>query len=435
MRYQIQSRSDLASGMTLTVRFPEEELDRKALYTIQADCPEFLLPFRYRNMDGAVECTYRLGDCVKLQYRCGERTPEETTRFWERVLRPILDCPDWFLKPFSFVLDPQYLYTDRDGKVIRFVYIPTRPDCMEEDSLRSMAAELSRQNPVTDPALENKVLRAIMQDFQPQAFLHMLEGEQRQAPSPQAPERTPHASVSDAAKEVSERPCSEVPAPPASDPGGGPEDIVIHFDEGSREKKEKKGHGLFGGKKEKKEKKEEERSASKRSGLFGRKKAGPGREIMLGAAAEEPAPAGPPEREEPPAPRLPGPEDDGDVTQLGDLSGGTCLRLVGDVTLPREIPVELEPGQAFTIGRFDASVGHRQSSFEFDKRTKAVSRHHAAIERTADGGYTLVDLMSKAGTFLNGQRLTPNVPHVLTSGCRVSFGTGGADYIWEELNF
>ena len=92
----------------------------------------------------------------------------------------------------------------------------------------------------------------------------------------------------------------------------------------------------------------------------------------------------------------------------------------------------LQPGQAFTIGRFDVSVGHQQSDYEFDKQTKAVSRHHAAIEREQDGCYTLVDLDSKAGTFLNGERLTPNVPVPLTRGSRVSFGTGGADYIWEE---
>ena len=108
------------------------------------------------------------------------------------------------------------------------------------------------------------------------------------------------------------------------------------------------------------------------------------------------------------------------------------LRLVGDPALPREIPVGLQPGQAFTIGRFDVSVGHQQSDYEFDKQTKAVSRHHAAIEREQDGCYTLVDLDSKAGTFLNGERLTPNVPVPLTRGSRVSFGTGGADYIWEE---
>lgn len=99
--------------------------------------------------------------------------------------------------------------------------------------------------------------------------------------------------------------------------------------------------------------------------------------------------------------------------------------------MPRSIPVSLELGGIFTIGRFDVALGRRQSSFEFPAKTKAVSRHHAAVERTAEG-YTLVDLGSSAGTYLQGERLTPNVPRFLERGCRVAFGTAGADYVWEE---
>ena len=61
-----------------------------------------------------------------------------------------------------------------------------------------------------------------------------------------------------------------------------------------------------------------------------------------------------------------------------------------------------------------------------------MSRRHAAIEREPEGGYVLVDLASSAGTFVDGERLIPNVPRPLASGNRISFGTGGADYIWNE---
>lgn len=88
------------------------------------------------------------------------------------------------------------------------------------------------------------------------------------------------------------------------------------------------------------------------------------------------------------------------------------------------------PGDVFTIGRFDVSVGRKQSNFEFDPKTKAVSRRHAAIERDGEGGYVIVDLSSRAGTFVNGERLVANVPKKLENGDKVSFGTGGADYIW-----
>ena len=105
MKYGIESKKDISSGMILTICFPESELDLKALYTLQAEWPEFLVPFRYRSVNGQVECTYQLGNRSKLQYRFCSREPNEYVKFWNGVFRPLLDCSDWFLKPLSFVLD------------------------------------------------------------------------------------------------------------------------------------------------------------------------------------------------------------------------------------------------------------------------------------------------------------------------------------------
>ena len=78
------------------------------------------------------------------------------------------------------------------------------------------------------------------------------------------------------------------------------------------------------------------------------------------------------------------------------------------------------------------TVGQRQCDFEFDRHTKEVSRHHAAIECGSDGAYVIVDLGSTAGTYVDGVRLSQNVPYPLQWGSRVSFGRVGADYTWEE---
>ena len=108
---------------------------------------------------------------------------------------------------------------------------------------------------------------------------------------------------------------------------------------------------------------------------------------------------------------------------------GASLRCIGAADLPARIPVILR-GQAFTVGRVDVVLGHAQSDFEFPAETKAVSRRHAAI--SCDGeGYIIQDLGSKAGTFVNGVRLQSQVLYRLENGSTVSFGTGGADYIWE----
>lgn len=437
MTYDIQIKNDF-SGAMLVVRFPEEELDRKALYTIETDQPDFLLPFRHRSVDGQVECIYQLGDFSKLQYRFGRRSTEEGVALWEMLLRPLLECRDWFLNPFSFALNVQQIYVNKEGKRIGYVYIPSKRECAGPDDLRTMVSELAQQNPMMDPELENKILRAIMQEFNPKGFLKMLrEFKGESAPSQQS---APAAQLYESAGQVQPVPVMQ-PAPQArvdqppvrKEPpvyaANDGDDIVINLDKGTAAK-EKKTKGVFG--------KAEKQSSPKehKAGLFAKKekKQKGQKEIVLGAAERSFAPEMPQQtRPQQMAPVWTPAVEESDETQLGEVYNRTCLRLVGDPSLPREIPVEIGAGQVFTIGRFDVSVGHAQSDFEFDKKTKAISRHHAAIERRADGSYVIVDLSSSAGTFVNGERLGANVPCRLTRGCRVAFGTSGADYIWEEV--
>lgn len=450
MIYNIESKNDL-SGAMLVIRFPEEELDKKALYTIESDQPPFLVPFSYRSVDGMAECTYRLGSRSKLQYRFGSHPVPEYVNFWTQVLQPLLDCDDWFLKPFSFVLDSRYLYADKSGAV-SYLYVPSLRDCESFDTLRSLVMELSQQNSVTDPALENKVLRAIMQDFQPKSFLAMLRTADRPAePVQKAPPKAemPDFHLPESLRPQEPLPISREPAPRQPEPAPAPavqkalaaDDGEIHINLGggkrpkpAKEKPAKDHKPLFSGKKEKPVK---EKPAKSPKPLFGGKKDTP-KEVLLGAAAEIPAPAAyePPVRPARPAAQ-PAVSYDADTldgaTQLddGEESGVCRLRLVGDPGMPREIVVDIQPGRAFTIGRFDVSVGQKQSDFEFGKSTKAVSRRHAAIERE-ENSYFVVDLASSAGTFVDGLRLTPNVPQAITNGSRISFGTGGADYVWVE---
>ena len=76
------------------------------------------------------------------------------------------------------------------------------------------------------------------------------------------------------------------------------------------------------------------------------------------------------------------------------------LRHYGVGDWPAEIPVALAIGGVFTIGRFDVSLGRKNSDFEFGAKSKAVSRRHAAISRD-DEGFMIQDLHSKAGTIVS----------------------------------
>src|SRR5689334_9919231 len=51
-----------------------------------------------------------------------------------------------------------------------------------------------------------------------------------------------------------------------------------------------------------------------------------------------------------------------------------------------------------------------------------VSSHHAQLRRQGQG-YEIVDLGSSNGTFVNGQRLSPNAPYRLSSGDQIRVGS------------
>ena len=69
----------------------------------------------------------------------------------------------------------------------------------------------------------------------------------------------------------------------------------------------------------------------------------------------------------------------------------------------------------------------RSAAIRFDvRRDDAVGRQHARIEQVAGtGGFRLVDLDSRNGTFLNGERLTAPAP--LGSGDLVRLGADGPE--------
>jgi len=436
MTYDIQMKNDISTGAVLVVRFPEDDIDKKALYTIQSDQPDFLIPFFLRNVDGYAECTYQLGARSELRHRFGSHPAKEYVKLWTRVLQPLLDCEDWFLKPTSFVLDANYLYVDRIGTSISYIYVPSKVDCVETGALKEMVSELSNRNSTDDQRLENQVWRALAQDFQPRNFLQMLsDASFSPVPLPRRESveyQRGHVQPNNAqrvafSQEVSPAQAAAPVSNPAPKSGSG--DIVISI--ADQQKPQPKKARWFGSKKE--DKKADKKAEKK--GFFGGKSKKKQEDIVLGAAGE-PAPYVPPKQpyspNQVPLP-VPAEEDNGETRILTECDGGsTYLRLVGDGSLPRAIPVSIQPGYGFTIGRFDVSVGQKQSDFEFDKGTKAVSRHHAVIERSESGEYFIKDLVSSAGTFLNGDRLTPNMSYPLSRNDKISFGTCGADYVWEE---
>ncbi|MCL1975876.1 MAG: FHA domain-containing protein [Firmicutes bacterium] len=413
MIYAINSKADFSAGAELSVKVNAADIDYKALYTIEAEKPQFILPFRYQGIDEQIEFVYQIGARHKLQYLTGSRSPQEYCELWLNIFTPLLECSDWFMNPFSFVLGAEHLYYDKSTKNISYIYIPSTCNCANNSDLKSLATELSRQITVTDANLENRVLRAIMEDFDVKDFVQMLKSYRSISiaglplPSQTQNIAEPSPLADEALKAQQGIPViaqSEVTCP---------QDIIISMPtiEKTQKKTKNKPHKAQSG-----------------SGLFRKKKKNYQEITNNGAAKFYPEP----QSEQKISPLNSSPLEYNDLTQMIDEEiSEVGLRLVGYGPWPKLLHIMISDGEAFTVGRFDVSIGRKQSSFEFDKNTKAVSRRHAAIERDS-AGYLIIDLSSSAGTFVDGHRLPPNMPYRLKRGDRVSFGNAGADYIWEE---
>lgn len=93
---------------------------------------------------------------------------------------------------------------------------------------------------------------------------------------------------------------------------------------------------------------------------------------------------------------------------------------VADAGVPVHTVVLDQP--VMMIGRTGGSSGPApQIDLGFDD---GVSRRHALLQRMEDGRYSLRDLSSTNGTFVNGQELTALVDQVLAAGDRILVGRG-----------
>jgi pSer/pThr/pTyr-binding forkhead associated (FHA) protein len=77
--------------------------------------------------------------------------------------------------------------------------------------------------------------------------------------------------------------------------------------------------------------------------------------------------------------------------------------------------------EGYIIGRSDSNSSYVPDIdlATFDALDKGVSRRHAALVRYR-GVVHVVDLSSVNGTFLNGERLLPEVPYAIKAGDQLS---------------
>ncbi len=101
---------------------------------------------------------------------------------------------------------------------------------------------------------------------------------------------------------------------------------------------------------------------------------------------------------------------------------GTLVIQVANAST-QSVKVELNASEGYVLGRSDArSTYVPDIDFApFKALEKGVSRRHAAFVRY-QGRLHIVDLSSVNGTFLNGKKLKPEVPYMISNGDQIGLG-------------
>ncbi len=88
-----------------------------------------------------------------------------------------------------------------------------------------------------------------------------------------------------------------------------------------------------------------------------------------------------------------------------------------------EEPIILQLNRELILGRLDPTSDTKPDLdlTPFGALEKGISRMHATLQRNEDT-LTIIDMGSINGTYLNGQRLTPQQPRILHDGDEIRLG-------------
>jgi pSer/pThr/pTyr-binding forkhead associated (FHA) protein len=105
------------------------------------------------------------------------------------------------------------------------------------------------------------------------------------------------------------------------------------------------------------------------------------------------------------------------TANMEEPSEGIAIYLLGLLH-----PIEIRLENIFIIGRLvDPKQEKVVDLTRYNAFTLGVSRRHLMVRRTGDG-YEVMDLDSTNGTWVNGQRLEPQLPFAVISGQQIRLG-------------
>src|SRR5437764_5310238 len=112
------------------------------------------------------------------------------------------------------------------------------------------------------------------------------------------------------------------------------------------------------------------------------------------------------------------------VSDAPTVRGDVSAPVIDKVEHPAHLILRADNGEVledYTLEKPETSIGRAPNSDVLLSKDKLTSRRHATI-RYENGNYVLYDERSANGTFVNGQQLEDQTPHILQDNDHIGIG-------------
>ncbi|MDO4295483.1 MAG: DUF6382 domain-containing protein [bacterium] len=431
---------------TKLVLSEKSEMDTIAIQVIRQDCPDFLLHMRTMEIDGELELRYELSGGLRLSYLQHSMYKKDFLELLIHMLLPFKNCSDWFLDYHNFVLDENYIMSDKAGQSIKYIYIPSMDYAMTDEEIKKFFINFILKIDIKDDSgyMVNLIRMLNQPEYTLLLLLEYLQQESKSqvtVPQPQRPQPEPKRSFSEnlglvaEPSNILESVKKRMPSPSVEKEKVEAAPSYASTEFGKSNEEGRLMSSLFGEEevpskakegKKKKEKPEKPQKTGKGGGFFGLFKGKEEKKARVDNFVQGIVP----EREEKgreereaaynnsPSPSYPMSRDDDETVAMiqeavsNESNDELHLRLEKCVgcKCPDFIEIDLRQGFA-TVGRRNKN-GEPQADYNFESALSFISRRQFRVEKSGTA-YRIVDLDSANGTSVNGQRLVPNTPYNL----------------------
>ncbi len=422
-RFKLQSALD---GNYLQIALPGLiQLDDIAVKVMKEDCPNFLIPFQMVTMNDELTLKYKLTNSVALAYSNMTMTKEDFINFYIGMLEPFLQASDWFMDYHYICINNNYVYLGRDMIHVNYLYIPEKDFRNTDEAIIDFFKDILNHVTITD---DNNILLLLYQYFSKGAVtlteLYQILKENRNMIRPQS--ETVKQQNIEQLNEVINQGQAQVETSKQEKP------LFSRKKESSLEEKQEVKitdavensseddvmKALFGDKPKKKEKSVKKKEKKEENHLFSKALFGKKKESQIQETVPEEIKQNQISVERTPSVSMEvydNPQAT-DVTVIADdcVENAAYLDLIESANQGAIQRISLDfPGEYITLGRQSGDLV--QPTIAFDKSMKQISRMHLRIEKKQNQYYA-IDLGSANHSFLNGQKMIPNMPYELKSG-------------------